>query len=286
VSRTSTVRRWTSSRRAGHPPPVLTGLSYVVVGIACVVAVGPFFYVLSLSLKDSAVLFRYPPEWFPGDVYWGNYSYVLHDTLFLRWLANTLIVAGAVTVLKLLFDSMAGYAFARMEFPARRSLFVLIVATLMIPFSAILIPLFFLIRDLGMLNTYWALILPALANPLGIFLMRGFLESLPRDLEHAARLDGASEFRIFWSVMLPLAKPGLVILAVFTFLLQYTALLWPLVATTSDDLKVLTTGLASQRGALGAFAAGSLLALIPITGIFILLQRQLMAGPLAGGLRR
>jgi multiple sugar transport system permease protein len=285
-----TLRRILAPRRAEDASPGLRALSYLVIVLGCVIAVGPFFYLLSTSLKSSTVLFRYPPEWIPEDFYWGNYGHLINDTQFLRWVANTLIVAFAVTALKLLFDSMAGYAFAKMQFPLKNVLFVLIIATLMIPFSAILIPLYFLVRDFGLLNTYWALILPALANPIGIFLMRSFIESLPGDLENAARLDGASEFRIYWTVILPLVKPGLVVLAVLTFLVQYTAFLWPLVAATGDDMKLLTTGLATQRGVqvidYGVFSAGALMALIPITIFFVLLQRYFIAGSLAGALKQ
>jgi multiple sugar transport system permease protein len=261
-----------------------------VIVIGCVVAVGPFFYLLSTSLKSTTVLFRYPPEWIPEEFFWGNYGHLLHDTQFPRWMLNTLLVAVAVTALKVLFDSMAGYAFAKMDFPGKNVLFVLIIATLMIPFSAILIPLYFLVRDFGMLNTYWALILPPLANPIGIFLMRSFVESLPGDLENAARLDGASEFRIYWTVILPLVKPGLVVLAVLTFLVQYTSFIWPLVAATGDDMKLVTVGMATQRGVnevnYGLFSAGALMALVPITVFFIVLQRYFIAGSLAGALKQ
>jgi multiple sugar transport system permease protein len=278
-----TLRRLLTSPKAGDPTPVLSAVSYMVILLGCVIAVGPFLYLVSMSFKETSLLFRYPPDWLPDDFTWSNYDHVLNHTLFWRWTLNTLVVAVTVTALKVLFDSMAGYAFAKMQFPGKRGLFLLIVGTLMIPFSVILIPLFFIVRDLGILNTYWALILPALANPIGIFLMRSFIESLPGDLENAARLDGASEFRIYWTVVLPLVKPGLVVLAVLTFLVQYTALLWPLVATTGDDMKLLTTGLASQRGSLGVFSAGSLMALVPITVLFVLLQRQFMAAPRAIG---
>jgi multiple sugar transport system permease protein len=284
------VRRLLASRRAGDASPGLRALSYLVIVIGCVVAVGPFFYLLSTSLKSTTVLFRYPPEWIPEEFFWGNYGHLLHDTQFPRWMLNTLLVAVAVTALKVLFDSMAGYAFAKMDFPGKNVLFVLIIATLMIPFSAILIPLYFLVRDFGMLNTYWALILPPLANPIGIFLMRSFVESLPGDLENAARLDGASEFRIYWTVILPLVKPGLVVLAVLTFLVQYTSFIWPLVAATGDDMKLVTVGMATQRGVnevnYGLFSAGALMALVPITVFFIVLQRYFIAGSLAGALKQ
>lgn len=283
-------RRLFRLRPVGKAGPVLTAASYAVVAIACLITIGPFFYIVTTSLKDSALLFQYPPDWIPRDLFWGNYSYLLERTSFLRWTANTLIVALSVTALKVVFDSMAGYAFAKMDFPGKNVLFVLVLATLMIPFSAILIPLFFLVRDLGLLDTYWALILPPLANPLGIFLMRSFIESLPNDLENAARLDGCSEFAIYRLIVLPLVKPALVVLAVLTFLIQYISFTWPLVATSSEDMRVLTTGLAAQRGVTsidwGTLSAGGVMAMIPITVFFILLQRYFIAGSLAGALKQ
>ena len=210
-------------RPVGQAGPALTAVSYLVVILACLVAIGPFFYILSASVKDSRSLFHYPPDWIPAEFFWGNYQFLIEETDFLRWTMNTLVVATAVTVLKVLFDSMAGYAFAKMTFPGKNLLFIVVLAALMVPFSAILIPLFFLVRDLGLINTYWALILPPLASPIGIFMMRQFIEGLPSDLENAARLDGCSEFDVYWRVVLPLVKPALVVLAVLTFLIQYTS---------------------------------------------------------------
>ena len=236
------------------------------------------------------MLFEYPPKWIPVPPYWGNFEYLFNKTLFLRWTFNTLVFAGAVTVIKVVIDSMAGYAFAKMQFPFKNVLFIIVIASLMIPFSVVLLPLYFEVRAMGILDTYWALILPPLANPIGIFMMRSFIEGLPSDLENAARLDGVSEFGIYRRVILPLIKPGLVVLAVLTFLIQYTSFLWPLVATHSDSMRVLTLGLAAQRSVdqvdYGVFSAGAVLALIPITIFFLLLQRYFMAASLAGALKQ
>lgn len=278
------------SRRFGEASPFLTAISYIAVGINIFIAILPFFYIVSTSIKQSKFLFEYPPQWIPLPVYWGNFLYLLQKTSFLRWAANTIIVSVAVTALKLLFDSMAGYAFAKMRFPGKEVLFVFVVATLMIPFSAILIPLYFLIRGMQITNTYWALILPPLANPIGIFLMRSFIETLPEDLENAARMDGASEFEIYRSIILPLVKPALVVLGVLVFNSRYQAFLWPLVAGTSDKMYVLTVGIAMQRGITvidyGLFSAGAVMALIPIIIFFLLFQRQWIAGSLAGALKQ
>lgn len=272
-----------------EPGVALRAASYLVVLVASVVTVGPFLYILSTSFKDTRSLFGAGAAWIPEELFWGNYTRLLTDTLFLRWTLNTLIVALAVTFLKLLFDSMAAYAFAHIDFPGKGPLFVVMLAGLMVPVAAILIPLFFLVRGLNLLNTYWALILPPLANPIGIFLMRSFMESLPQDLVNAARLDGAPEFAIYGRVILPLVKAPLVVLAVLTFLIQYTSFVWPLVVIRDSSMNVLTTGIAAQRGVStidwGAISAGGVMAMIPITVFFLALQRYFTAGSLVGALK-
>lgn len=275
--------------RAGARPPFRV-LAYAIVIAACLISIVPFFYIVSTALKDTNALFSYPPEWVPRNIFWGNFTELLGERPFLRWTLNSLVFVGTVTVLKLLFDSMAGYAFAKMDFHGRKPLFVLVLATMMIPFAAILVPLFFLVRDLGILNTYWALILPPLANPLGIFMMRSFIEQLPNDLENAARLDGCSEFQIYWRIIMPLVKPGLVVLGVYTFMTQYTSFLWPLVAVNSDEMRVLTTGLSSLKAIngidWGLISAGGVLTMVPITIFFVLFQRYFIASSLAGALKQ
>ena len=278
------------ARPAVEAGPVSIAVSYVIVAIIALACVLPFLYILSTSLKESQLLFQYPPKWLPIPPYFGNYEHLLFETPFPRWVLNTLVVATAVTAIKVVIDSMAGYAFAKMQFPFKNFLFVFVIATLMIPFATILIPLYFTVRGLHLLDTYWALILPPLANPIGIFMMRQFIEGLPSDLENAARLDGVSEFGVYLRIIVPLIKPGLVVLAVLTFLLQYTSFLWPLVATNSDEMRLITTGLATQRSVwqvnYGIFSAGAVMALIPITVIFLLLQRYFIAGSLAGALKQ
>ena len=284
------MRRTFGSQRFSEAGPLLRTISYIVVILAMLIAILPFFYIVSTSLKESKFLFEYPPKWIPNPLYWGNYIRLLTKVPFPRWMFNTLFVSLTVTALKLFFDSMAGYAFAKMQFPGKDILFVFVIATLMIPFATILIPLYFLVRDMGIINTYWALILPPLANPIGIFLMRSFIESLPNDLENAARLDGSSEFGIYRRIILPLVKPALVVLGVLTFNLQYTSFLWPLVAISGTEMHVMTTGIATQRGITvidyGIFSAGAVMAMVPIVLFFLVLQKQWIAGSLAGALKQ
>jgi ABC-type glycerol-3-phosphate transport system permease component len=258
--------------------------------VIAVTLAAPFAYVISASLKESTSIFEYPPKLVPIPPYLGNYARLLGDTGFLRWMLNTLFVATTVTVLKVFLDSMAGYALAKVPFRGKRLVFASLLILLMVPLGVLIVPLWEVVHFLGLTNTYLALILPALANPLGVFLMRQFILSLPKDLENAARLDGVSEFGIYRRIILPLVKPGLVVLAVVTFTDQFMSFIWPLIATTKNDLQVLTVGVAGlrSRGGVdyGLWSASAIMALIPIAIFFFVLQRQFLARNLAGALKQ
>ncbi len=268
--------------------PMVT-MSYGVLMLAAVISIVPFLYILSTSVKDTNSLFSYPPEWVPDELFWGNYAKLLQETSFLNWTLNTFMIGLAITVLKLVIDAMAAYSLAKLQFAGKRFVSATLLLAVAIPVAALIIPLFFLVRSMGLLNTYWALILPALANPLGIFLLRSFIVSLPDDLIHSARLDGAGELRIFAQIILPLISSGLVVHAIFTFMLQYTNFLWPLVAIQSDSRQVLTVGISSLKSNFvvdwGLISAASLLATIPITLLFLALQRFFLAQSLSSALK-
>lgn len=264
-------------------------MTYAVLIVAALIALVPFLYVISTSFKETRSLFQYPPQWIPENPTAVNYRKLIDEHPYLRWLFNSFFVASVVTVIKVVIDSMAGYAFAKMRFAGRDKLFLLVLMTLMIPFSATLIPLFIIVRELHMTNSYWGLILPSLASPIGIFMMRQFIESLPSDLENAARLDGCSEFQIYRKVILPLMKPGLVVLGVFTFMNQWTSYLWPLVINTKEEMMTLTVGIQSLRSLFtvdwGILSAGAVLSMLPLVLVFIFLQRFFIAGSIAGALK-
>jgi multiple sugar transport system permease protein len=263
---------------------------HVILAIATLVFVIPFYFVILSSVKNNNQIFSYPPKLLPFPVYWGNFHELLFQTQFLRWMLNTLIVAGSVAAIKVVIDSMAGYALAKLQITGSRVIFVVMLILLMVPLSALIVPLWTLIRTLGLLNTYWALILPALANPLGVFLMRQFILGLPSDLMNAARLDGLSEFTIYRRVVLPLIKPGLVVLAVIIFTDQYISFIWPLIATTSNNMELLTVGVANlhARGGVdfGLWSASAVMSLVPIAIVFFALQRQFLSRSLAGALKQ
>ncbi len=272
-----------------QPTVPMVSVSYGVLLIASVVSIVPFLYILSTSIKDTRSLFSYPPDWIPDQIFLGNYTKLFYETSFLNWTLNTFTIGLTITILKLIIDAMAAYSLAKMEFTGKRLITSTLLMAVAIPVAALIIPLFFIIRDMGLLNTYWALILPALANPLGIFLLRSFIVSLPDDLIHSARLDGASEFRIFTHMILPLISSGLVVHAIFTFMLQYTNFLWPLVAIQTESKQVLTVGISSLKSNFvidwGLISAASLLATIPITLLFLALQRFFLAQSLSSALK-
>jgi multiple sugar transport system permease protein len=266
------------------------GARHLTLVVVAFVLVAPFYYVILASFKNQTGLFEYPPKLLPIPPYLGNYEKLIFHTAFPRWMANTLFVATTVTIIKVFLDSMAGYALAKLDFTGRRVIFLLMLVLLMVPFGALIIPLWEVAYALHITNTYLALILPALANPLGVFLMRQFILGLPKDLENAARLDGVSEFGIYRRIILPLVKPGLVVLAVVTFTDQFMSFIWPLIATTKNDLQVLTVGVAAlrSRGGVdyGLWSASAIMALIPIAIFFFVLQRQFLARNLAGALKQ
>jgi multiple sugar transport system permease protein len=252
--------------------------------------VAPFYYVVLASFKNSTEIFTYPPKLLPIPPFMGNYQKLLGDTGFLRWMFNTLFVAGTVTLIKVFMDSMAGYALAKLQLTGKRVIFLSMLILLMVPLGALIVPLWALVNAMGLTNTYFALILPPLANPLGVFLMRQFILGLPKDLENAGRLDGLSEFGIYGRIILPLIKPGLVVLAVIIFTDQFMSFIWPLIATSSDDLQVLTVGVAGLRSHGGAdyglWSAAAVMSLVPIAIFFFILQRQFLARSLAGALKQ
>jgi ABC-type glycerol-3-phosphate transport system permease component len=259
-------------------------LAYLVLGLFVIGAVAPFIYLISPAFRDEVELFSWPPQWF-----FGNFEFLFERTNFWRWALNTFIFATATTLIHLFIASLAGFAFAKMRFPGRRVLFFLILATLMVPLAALLAPLYKLVKEFGLLNTYWGLILPMAVSPLGVFMMRQFIATLPEGIYEAARLDGASEWQVYRRVVIPLIKPALVVLGIFIFMTQWTNFLWPLVIVTNDEMRTLTVGVTSLEGQFvtnwGIIAAGSLMTLVPITIVFLIFQRWFVRASMAGAMK-
>jgi ABC-type glycerol-3-phosphate transport system permease component len=269
--------------------------AYLVLTVFALIAIVPFFYLLSPSLRQSYELFTYPPQWIPKTLYWKNFGTVLHGTSYLRWALNTLIFATSVTVITLIIDTLAGYAFARLRFPGRTLLFALVISTLMIPTAAVVAPLYIMVSHLPAwthagVNTYAGMILPMVCSPLGVFMMRQFISTLPEGLVEAARLDGASELQIFRKIVLPLMKPAIVVLGIFTFMFQWVNFLWPLVITTTDSMKTLTVGISSLQGQFvtdwGVISAAAVMTMLPVIIVFLIFQRWFVQASMAGALKQ
>ena len=268
---------------------VARALSGLMLALTVAVSLAPFFYVVSTSLKETKSLFGYPPHWIPDPPYFGNYVALFTTHPFGWWLLNTLVVSGSVTAIKLVIDGMAAYALAKLDFTGRRAILTGLIASVAVPLAALLIPLFLIVRGMGLIDTRLALILPPLANPLGVFMIRSYIVGLPDELIHSARMDGAGEIEILRRVVVPLIRPGLVVHATFIFSLQYTSFLWPLVAVRDLDRQVITVGVSSLRAIFtvdwGLISAASLVAAVPLTLIFVTFQRAFFQQSLAGALK-
>ena len=232
-----------TARRPGWAHWAQLGLAYVALTIGSLWALFPFLWMISTSLKSDSEVLIYPPVWIPTRLVWENYAEVTRLLPFGRFLLNTTVVAVTVTILELITSSFAAYAFARLRFPGRDKLFLLYLGTLMIPGQVTIIPNFLLVSWLGWVDTYWALILPAAFSAFGTFLLRQFFMSIPQELEQAARIDGCSFFGIYRHIILPLSGPALATLAVFAFMTQWNAFLWPLIVTNKETMRTLTVGI-------------------------------------------
>lgn len=218
-----------------------------------------------------------------------NFVYVFTEVNFLRYLFNTLVVSASVTLIALLFHSMSGYALARLRFPGREVIFLTMFSTFLVSLPVIIVPLFILVRTLGMLNSYAGLIVPAIFNAFGIFLLRQYYLSIPRELEEAAVIDGAGYWRIYWSLILPLSRPLLSSLAILFFLTNWNAFLWPLTITSDQNLWMVQVGIAAFKGQYSAswnyIMAASTIVAAPTLILFLIFQRQIMDSIKTSGLK-
>lgn len=244
----------------------------------------PLIWMLSLALSDNDRLQQASTGLLPQGLTFANLANVFNAGDLGRWFLNSVVVTTITTVLTVVFCAMAGYAFAKIKFPGRRILFAVVLAGLMVPKEAMFVPLFLMISNVDLQNTYPALILPRLAAPLGVFIMTQFFTKVPDAIEEAARIDGAGRWRVFFEVMLPLARPAMASLAIFTFVLTWNDYLWPLVASTKTEWFTVTTGLASLQSNfaattnLGDLMARGLVGSLPLIVLFLVFQRQLIRG--------
>lgn len=262
---------------------------YVLLAALVITMLGPYLYIFSSSFKETYTLISIPPRLFPEQFVWDNYTYILRELPFSLWFFNTILVAVLVTVGTVFIDALAAYAFAKKQFWARDFLFGLMLATIMIPGALLLIPAFLITNKLGLLNSYGGLIIPALANVLGVFLLRQFMQTIPEELEHAARIDGCSDFGVFWRIILPLSAPALATLSIVVFTSQWNNLVWPLVVLNDKDLYTLPLGLALLRSEFqvnyGITSAAAFLSVVPLIIVFIFLQRYFLEGLTVGAVK-
>lgn len=253
-----------------------------------VVMLLPFFWMLSTSLKIPEEIFIFPPIWIPSRLAWENYVKTVTVMPFGRFYFNSFFVATSITVFQIFTASLAAFAFARLRFKGRNALFMLYLATLMIPFHVMLIPNFIIVRYLNWFDSYQALILPPAFSALSTFLLRQYYLSLPMELDEAARIDGASSFDIWWRVVMPLSGPVIAALTIFTFLNAWNDFLWPLVVTNSLDMRTLPVGLTAFQGQFKVewhlLMAGAVIAMIPVLTIYILAQQKFVEGITFAGL--
>lgn len=252
-------------------------------------ATGPLVWMLSASLMPDLESTRLPPRLWPESINLVHYKTLFSQLNLLRYMGNSLVLASAVTLLSLLFNSLAGYAFAKLHFSGREGIFRSLMAAMVIPGQVAMLPLFLMLREMGLVNTYMGVIVPGMASIFGIFLIRQYARSIPDALLDAARIDGASEWRIYWSLVLPLCRPILVTMAVFSFMGSWNDFMWPLIVLTDDNLYTLPVALAGLMGEhaqdVELMMAGAVLTLLPVMLVFLALQRFYMQGLILGSLK-
>jgi lactose/L-arabinose transport system permease protein len=276
--------------RAHSSSRLLSAIITVVIALGAVIMVAPFIWLIVAATNSTNQILSSPPALLPGGHFWQNLSGLFTTTQFGDALRNSALVSVLYTVFGMLICSAAGYAFAKFEFRGRGLIFGLIIASLALPGQVTLVPLFKIMVDLGWLNSYQALILPNLAMPFGIFLMRQTMQAVPNELIHSARIDGAGEFRTFFRIVLPTMRPALAALAIFMFLAQWNDFVYPLVIQQTPDAYTLPVALATLQGVqstdYGQLLTGTLISCIPVLALFLFLQRYFVAGLLAGAVKQ
>lgn len=262
---------------------------YLLLTVVGVLMVMPFVWMLSTSLKDAGAVFSYPPQWIPNPVVWQNYVSAWNSAPFGRFFFNSMFVACGVTFGQVFTSSLAAYAFARIEFPGRDRLFFVYLGTMMIPGQVTMIPVFSILKQIGWLDTYKALIIPAIFTAYGTFMLRQFFLTIPKELEEAAVMDGFNRWEIYYKIILPLSKPALATLSTFVFLGSWNEFMWPLIVTSSLEMKTLPVGLQAFQGMYSTdwtlLMAASTIVLIPVLIVYMFNQRFMTKGIVMTGLK-
>ncbi len=257
--------------------------------IIATITISPLLWMLFVSFMPSGSSSSYPPPFLPNEITIEHYKILFTKLNLLNYFLNSLVLSISISLISVLVNSMAGFAFAKLFFPHKDKLFRFLLASLVVPGQVTMLPLFFILNKLGFINTYWGLIIPGMASIFGIFLIKQYLYSIPDTLIEAARIDGASDFTIYYKIILPLCKPILVTLTIFTFIGTWNDFLWPLIIMTDDSMYTLPVALANLMGehALDTelMMAGSVLTTLPIIILFMFLQRYYIEGITAGSIK-
>lgn len=263
---------------------------HLLLFLGLAITLAPFIWMISTSFKSSESVFTFPPQWIPKHPTIEQYQTLFREVNFLQFFKNSVIVAFGITLFSLFLNSLGGFAFAKHKFPGREKIFALLLATMMVPGQITMIPVFLMLKSVGLINSYWGLIIPAGASAFGIFLMRQFITTIPTDLIESARIDGCSEFRIYWTIILPLCKPVIAALGIFTFMGSWNAFLWPLIIMIKENMYTLPVALANLSGQhatkFGLLMAGAVVVVIPVLIVFIIAQRYVIKGVAVTGLKQ
>lgn len=266
-------------------------LSYVALALVTFLMIFPLIIVVIVSFTPNAVTQTWPPKIFPSAWTLDNYTSLFQRLPIGRELLNTIVFAGAVTIISVFFDSLAAYGLSRVDFKGRGILLAVLIATMMIPAMALLIPVYKLLGSMGLVNSYLGIIIPRMADVGGIFLLRQFFISIPKDLDNAARIDGAGEFRIFAQIILPNAVPAILTVGMFNFMGNWNDLLWPLIMTSKPETRTITAGLAMLTGhgssvtPYGVVMAGALISALPLLIVFFFVQKRFVEGIAMTGMK-
>ena len=267
-----------------------TVLTVILLLIGAAVMIAPFLWLIQVAFSGSARAYQLPPLFLPTNLTVQNFINVFNEVPYLLFVRNSFFIAAFITFGQLITCPMAAYPFARLNFPGKNVLFIVLLATLMIPAQVTIVPLFILMRQIGLYNTPWAVIVPALISPFGVFLLRQYFMTIPTELEDAARIDGASYMTIFWRIIMPLSLPALMTLGIITFVFWWNEYFTPLVMIRDQTLQVLPVGITLLQGrfsagAVGNVAAGVTMAVIPVLVVFLLLQRNIIKSIASTGIK-
>ncbi len=259
-----------------------TIITYAVLAIVSIVWLIPFAWAIATSLKPDAETTIAPVTWTGTQITFDAYRTVFESGDILRWYFNSLLVAVLVTAATILLASMAAFAFSRVPYRGRAAIFALIAAGLIVPFQALIVPLFEQMDTLGLVDTYWGIVLPQIASPIAVLVFKRFFDNIPKELEESARMDGASTWRVYWNIWMPLSGPAIAAVGIFTFVVTWNNFLWPFVITTAKSLQTIPVGLATVQSFYGAqyaqVMALSILGALPLLVAFLFFQRQIVQG--------